>query len=1015
MNNEVKQNVTAGNTALRWSLGLLLGLCAGIPATQAQTTTWNGAVDSSWFNAGNWSSGVPTAGDTAIFNNPNNPLATAIIQGNTAAEANELAINSGRVFVGSSASGILNIGTTISVGPSGTFQLINGSTVSFNSLHIEIGGTYLDTLDDHLILTGSNPQISVASGTVTINSQIDGTEGLIKASPGTLILANDNIYTGGTTINGGTLQVGNGGTTGSLGSGDVVNHGTLTFNRSDDITFDGTISGSGNLGKAGFGKLTLTADNSYAGSTTISGGTLQVGDGGTTGSLGTGSVTNNGTLAIFRSDDITLANDISGFGNFQQLGSNTITLTGNNTYTGTTTISSNGAIRVGNGGTTGSLGSGAIINNGGLTFDRSDTLTVSNGISGMGSITNAGGTTVLLGNNSFIGDTVIEAGTLQIGNGGNTGSLASTNIINDGALVFNRSNAVTVAGTISGSGSFSHSGSGTLTLTGTNTYTGGTTIDGGGILRIRNEFAIGNGDLNLINGRLGAEESLTRGLHLDLNGNYVQGADGILEIGIGGQQLTSNRFDHITVSGTATLDGTLHLTAFGGYQGRFGDLFDIIVATNGLSGTFSELTNDISHSILIKPVLTYSPTAVTLGWEHLSFVSYLASSNINLKPNQLAVATGLDTLLTSTDTNDVALINQLDRVNEFDIEDLPFAFDLISPEELSAMVIGTFAAMDAQGNQFLKRANDLQSDYRRRYHETLGNRTRNKEAFNNYVNRPWDIYFELPFNSVSVGSDANASGYDLSANGFTLGADRRISDRIIVGGAFNYLSTGGDLAYGGEMDIDTVAAQIYATWFSSSGLHFEGMLGGSINSYDTKRTTLGNTPSGFETASGDTDGVGFTMLFSGGYNWERGPWEFGPSLSFQYMHVSIDGFTETGSSAPMRIDSLSEDAFHTQLAFALRYRYQVPDSWTFITPEIQFAWRHDFGDDTIALNSLFASGAGGAFTVSGPELGSDSILVSLGCSVQWKPSLNTYLNYTLQRGRSGYDSGFLNLGLRYSF
>src|SRR5690606_6350159 len=112
----------------------------------------------------------------------------------------------------------------------------------------------------------------------------------------------------------------------------------------------------------------------------------------------------------------------------------------------------------------------------------------------------------------------------------------------------------------------------------------------------------------------------------------------------------------------------------------------------------------------------------------------------------------------------------------------------------------------------------------------------------------------------------------------------------------------------------------------------------------------------FETASGDTDGVGFTMLFSGGYNWERGPWEFGPSLSFQYMHVSIDGFTETGSSAPMRIDSLSEDAFHTQLAFALRYRYQVPDSWTFITPEIQFAWRHDFGDDTIALNSLFASG-----------------------------------------------------------
>ena len=45
----------------------------------------------------------------------------------------------------------------------------------------------------------------------------------------------------------------------------------------------------------------------------------------------------------------------------------------------------------------------------------------------------------------------------------------------------------------------------------------------------------------------------------------------------------------------------------------------------------------------------------------------------------------------------------------------------------------------------------------------------------------------------------------------------------------------------------------------------------------------------------------------------------------------------------------------------------------------------------------------------------ESIIVSFGCAVQWKPELNTYLNLTLQRGRDGYDSQFLNLGLRYSF
>src|SRR5262249_37654394 len=79
----------------------------------------------------------------------------------------------------------------------------------------------------------------------------------------------------------------------------------------------------------------------------------------------------------------------------------------------------------------------------------------------------------------------ISAGTLQIGNGGTTGSVAG-NIVDTAALVFNRSNALTYGGVISGTGSVSKSGAGTLTLTGDSTYTGGTTISAG-------KLQIGNG------------------------------------------------------------------------------------------------------------------------------------------------------------------------------------------------------------------------------------------------------------------------------------------------------------------------------------------------------------------------------------------------------------------------------------------------------------------------------------------------------------------------------------------
>ena len=88
------------------------------------------------------------------------------------------------------------------------------------------------------------------------------------------------------------------------------------------------------------------------------------------------------------------------------------------------------------------------------------------------------GTLIFTGTNTYTGGTTISTGTLQIGNGGTTGSVAG-NIVDNSALVFNRSNALTYAGVISGTGSLTQVGAGTTTLTGANTYTGGTTISAG--------------------------------------------------------------------------------------------------------------------------------------------------------------------------------------------------------------------------------------------------------------------------------------------------------------------------------------------------------------------------------------------------------------------------------------------------------------------------------------------------------------------------------------------------------
>jgi autotransporter-associated beta strand protein len=112
---------------------------------------------------------------------------------------------------------------------------------------------------------------------------------------------------------------------------------------------------------------------------------------------------------------------ISGAGTLTHAGTGTTILTGANTYTGTTTVSA-GTLQVGNGGTTGQLGSGAIINNGSLVFNRSDAIAVSNPISGIGSLTQAGhGSLTLFGVKTYTGNTFVQEGTLVL-----DGSLAGS-------------------------------------------------------------------------------------------------------------------------------------------------------------------------------------------------------------------------------------------------------------------------------------------------------------------------------------------------------------------------------------------------------------------------------------------------------------------------------------------------------------------------------------------------------------------------------------------------------------
>ena len=287
------------------------------------------------------------------------------------------------------------------------------------------GGDIALTAGTNAIRVGDGTAAGAAT-TATIASNLVGAGRLDKVDVGTLVLAGNNTYTGGTQVSGGTLQLGNGGTSGTI-VGDVTNNATLAFNRSDANTFAGTISGSGAVTQIGSGNTTLAAVNTYAGGTIVSAGTLT----GSAASFGSGTISDNATLVINQLASATMANAINGNGSLVKRGAGAVNYIGTGTLSGATTVAQ-GTLAV-----NGSLANSALTVANGATLGGSGTV---------GATTLQSGATIAPGN-SLIG-TTSSIGTLTA-NGNYLQAAGSTYQVKVDSSTLGRSDRINVVGAAS--------------------------------------------------------------------------------------------------------------------------------------------------------------------------------------------------------------------------------------------------------------------------------------------------------------------------------------------------------------------------------------------------------------------------------------------------------------------------------------------------------------------------------------------------------------------------------------
>ncbi|HOX59304.1 MAG TPA: autotransporter outer membrane beta-barrel domain-containing protein [Candidatus Paceibacterota bacterium] len=624
-------------------------------------------------------------------------------------------------------------------------------------------------------------------------------------------------------------------------------------------------------------------------------------------------------------------------------------------------------------------------------------------------------------------DTIYNSGTLTSTNFNATGWVAGT-AIDSGAgddTVSLLANSYTRGGILLGAGDDTLELSGAPTLEGTvnagagtdrlTLHGAGSLAGGGNVAGFEQAIKSGAGTFSLSQLATVRWMKIEAGA-LQLNSGYQFGSNSLFETQL--QRDGSGGF--FRTPANAELAGEFKVQRGAGPFAIGSTLYDVIVATNGLTGTFSE-TNLPAPRPLITFGLHYLPDRARVEAEARSFTT-VAQNRV-----ERAVGNYLDRVLPGID-GDLAQV--LDTFQQLSEPEFPAAFSSLSPDSYDDYSLVTHNLVRQYSRGMQQRLDTLrlnaasatgdprdamvpgQNPMLLAYAGATGEigsllaRERQREA--NLLNSIWFTGFGQWGN---LDSDDGYTGYSFSPWGLSLGYDRALGDALTLGLSAAYASTHLNLDdRRGGGDIKSYSGAAYGSYFRNH-VHVEGVLSYGYNDYDCHRNLAVGGLS--RTAQSTHYGHALGGFISGGYVWQFKRWALEPFASLQYSYLDEDSFEESGAdSVSLWLRDRQTQALASELG--VRLACVLRSSNFTLIPELSAAWNYKFNIDDREIIASYAGSPQAAFRLPGRDLDPNGLSTGAALTLLLGKGVSTSVRYNGEL-RDDYSVHMVGGELRFSF